>query len=85
MIFARYFIHVWIGVANGCEELAPGFLAEEIEVKQINQMSHHDLLSFGVGIIGARLRLRSAAASWEPPQVYLFSFLMFFCDFSATK
>ena len=63
--------------ANGCEELAPEFIAEEIEVRQINQMSDQDLLSLGVRTIGARLCLRSAAASWEPPQVYLFSFLKF--------
>ena len=63
--------------ANGCENLVPGFIAEEIEVRQIAQLSDQDLLSLGVRTIGARLRLRSAAASWEPPQVYLFSFLTF--------
>ena len=63
--------------ANGCENLVPGFIAEEIEVRQITQLSDQDLLSLGVRTIGARLRLRSAAASWEPPQVYLFSFLTF--------
>ena len=62
---------------NGCEELAPGFIAEEIEVTQINHISDQDLLSLGVRTIGARLGPRSAAASWEPPQVYLFSFLTF--------
>ena len=36
-----------------------------------------DLISLGVQTIGVRRRLRSAAASWEPPQVYLFSFLTF--------
>ena len=51
------------------------FIAEEIEVRQITQLSDQDLISLGVRTIGARLRLRSAAASWEPPQVYLFSFL----------
>ena len=61
--------------ANGCENLVPGFIAEEIEVRQIAQLSDQDLVSLGVQTIGARLRLRSAAASWEPPQVYLFSFL----------
>ena len=61
--------------AKGFEELAPGLIAEEIEMRQINQMSDQDLLSLGVRTIGARLRLRSTAASWEPPQVYLFSFL----------
>ena len=70
--------------ANGCEELAPWFIAEEIEVRQIPQISNQDLLSLGVRTIGARLRLRSAAASWEPTQVILFSCLTF-CDFSATK
>ena len=63
--------------ANGCEELAPWFIAEEIEVRQIPQISDQDLLSLGVRTIGARLHLRSAAASWEPPQVILFSFLTF--------
>ena len=63
--------------ANGCEELAPGFIAEEIEVRQINQMSDQDLLSLGVRTIGARLCLRSAASSKEPPQVYFSSFLTF--------
>ena len=53
--------------ANGCEELAPWFIAEEIEVRQIPQISNQDLLSLGVQTIGARLHLRSAAASWEPP------------------
>ena len=61
--------------ANGCENLVPGFIAEEIEVRQIAQLSDQDLISLGVRTIDARLRLRSAAASWEPPQVYLFSFL----------
>ena len=61
--------------ANGCENLVPGFIAEEIEVRQIAQLSDQDLISLGVRTISARLRLRSAAASWEPPQVYLFSFL----------
>ena len=56
-----------------CEELAPAFIAEEIEVRQIAQLSNEDLLSLGVRTIGARLRLRSAAASWEPQQVCLFS------------
>ena len=55
-----------------CEELAPAFIAEEIEVRQIAQLSNEDLLSLGVRTIGARLRLRSAAASWEPQQVCLF-------------
>ena len=63
--------------ANGCENLVPGFIAEEIEVRQIAQLSDQDLISLGVRTIGARLRLRSAAASWEPPQVYLFPFLTF--------
>ena len=63
--------------ANGCENLVPGFIAEEIEVRQIAQLSDQDLISLGVRTIGARLRLRSAVASWEPPQVYLFSFLTF--------
>ena len=44
-----------------CEELAPAFIAEEIEVRQIAQLSNEDLLSLGVRTIGARLRLRSAA------------------------
>ena len=63
--------------ANGCEKPVLGFIAEEIEVRQIAQLSDQDLISLGVRTIGARLRLRSAAASWEPPQVYLFSFLTF--------
>ena len=63
--------------ANGCENLVPGFMAEEIEVRQIAQLSDQDLLSLGVRTICARLCLRSAVASWEPPLVYLFSFLMF--------
>ena len=63
--------------ANGCENLVPGFIAEEIEVRQIAQLSDQDLISLGVRTISVRLRLRSAAASWEPPQVYLFSFLTF--------
>ena len=49
--------------ANGCENLVPGFIAEEIEVRQIAQLSDQDLLSLGVRTIGARLRLRSAAVS----------------------
>ena len=63
--------------ANGCEELAPGFIAEEVEVRQKNQMSDQDLLSLGVRTIGARLCLCSVAASKEPPQIYLFTFLTF--------
>ena len=63
--------------ANGCEELVPWFIVEEIEVRQIPQISDQDLLSLGVRTIGARLHLRSAAASREPPQVILFSFLTF--------
>ena len=60
--------------ANGCENLVPGFIAEEIEVRQIAQLSDQDLISLGVRTIGARLRLCSAAASWEPPQVYFVIF-----------
>ena len=63
--------------ANGCEKLVPWFIAEEIDERQIAQLSDQDLICLGVRTIGARLRLRSAAASWEPPQVYLFSFLTF--------
>ena len=70
--------------ANGCEKLVPWFIAEEIDERQIAQLSDQDLICLGVRTIGARLRLRSAAASWEPPQVYLFSFLTFLW-FSAIK
>ena len=31
--------------ANGCENLVPGFIAEEIEVRQIAQLSNQDLIS----------------------------------------
>ena len=41
--------------ANGCENLVPGFIAEEIEVRQIAQLSDQDLISLGVRTIGARL------------------------------
>ena len=49
--------------ANVCENLVPGFIAEDIEVRQIAQWSAQDLISLGVRTIGARLRLRSAAVS----------------------
>ena len=44
--------------------------------RPVEQPGSH-ISCLGVRTIGARLRLRSAAASWEPPQVYLFSFLTF--------
>ena len=46
-----------------CEELAPAFIAEEIEVRQIAQLSNEDLLSLGVRTIGARLHLHPKVLS----------------------
>ena len=39
--------------ANGCEELAPGFIVEEIEMRHLPQISDQDLLSLVVQTIGA--------------------------------
>ena len=42
--------------ANGCEKLVPWFIAEEIDERQIAQLSDQDLICLGVRTISSRLR-----------------------------
>ena len=46
------------------QHLAPAFILEEIEVRQIPSIPDNYLVELGVRTMGARLRLRSAAAAW---------------------
>ena len=45
------------------QHLAPAFILEEIEVRQIPSIPDNYLVELGVRTMGARLRLRSAAAA----------------------
>ena len=49
---------------QGLQHLAPAFISEEIEVRQIPSIPDNYLVELGVRTMGARLRLRSAAAAW---------------------
>ena len=49
---------------QGLQQLAPAFISEEIEVRQIPSIPDNYLVELGVRTMGARLRLRSAAAAW---------------------
>ena len=50
--------------AEGLDNLTEGFIAEEIEVSQIPQITNENLVKLGVKTIGAQMRIRSAAAAW---------------------
>ena len=54
---------------QGLQNLTETFVAEEIEVRQLRQMSDQNLIELGVRTIGARMRLRSAATTWVQPEV----------------
>ena len=55
--------------SQGLRANSERFLAEEIEVHQIARLADQDLISLGVTTIGGRMRIRSAAANWEPTLV----------------
>ena len=55
--------------SQGLHANSERFLAEKIEVHQIARLADQDLISLGVTTIGGRMRIRSAAANWEPTLV----------------
>ena len=54
---------------NGLGHLKESFVEQEVEVRQLVEMSDQNLMELGMRTIGARMRIRSAATNRVPREV----------------